>query len=199
MKRKFIIVIFLLLIGSFSYAENVFGKQIFSVDTSFLLRGLDEFGWGIDCTYEREIFKWFSIRGGLGHSTNWYFDDDVTLTSVSVTAELLYYPFARGLDWLYLGVQNKTGFFMYDGDGFDENNNQDIVISVSPLIGWKQTFFESLMIDAFVGYKFVLNPGEQNPIIEDHVKNSIEYGIRVNFDVISLIKYTVKKTLFPFK
>ena len=58
---------------------------------------------------------------------------------------------------------------------------------------------EHPVLCAFVVYKFVLNPGEQNPIIEDHVKNSIEYGIRVKFDVIRLIKYTVKKTLFPFK
>ncbi|MEE1059247.1 MAG: hypothetical protein U0K92_07685 [Treponema sp.] len=199
MKKKILAIFFLAFISSFTFAENVFGKQIFSVDTSFLLSGLDKFGWGIDVTYEREIFKWFAVKGGFGHATSWYFDDDLILTSVSVSGDLLYYPFARGLDWLYLGAQCKTGFFMYNGDNFNKENNQDVVISVSPIIGWKQTFMKSIMVDAFVGYRFVLNPGTQNPLIEDHLKNSIEYGVRFKVDLIKLFKYSVEKLVFPLK
>ena len=58
---------------------------------------------------------------------------------------------------------------------------------------------KSIMVDAFVGYRFVLNPGNQNPLIEEHLKNSIEYGIRFKVDLLKLVKYSIEKLVFPLR
>ena len=200
MKKFSFIIAFLFVVINFPlFSKTPNTKQIFSLDTGYLAKGLNNNGWGIGFTYEREIFRGIAVKGGLSHMTMWMKNPKMVLTSVGITGEILYYPFLRGLDWLYFGCQCKTGFFMYNGDNFNKENNQDVVISVSPIIGWKQTFMKSIMVDAFVGYRFVLNPGTQNPLIEDHLKNSIEYGVRFKVDLIKLFKYSVEKLVFPLR
>ena len=199
MKKKFIIfVVVSLLSQCFLFADDAFGNRICSIDSSFLMKDWNKFGWGIDGTYEQKIFNCFSVRGGIGYSIMWYTEEDLTLTSYNGSADLLFYPFAKGLDKLYLGAQGKAEFFNYDGDDYNSDNNRDILYSVSPIIGWKLTFFKSIMIDVFASYKYVLNPGEQNPVISDLVKNNMEYGIRFKIYLIKLVNYSIEKALHPF-
>ena len=119
----------------------------------------------------------------------WMKNPKMVLTSVGITGEILYYPFLRGLDWLYFGCQCKTGFFMYKGSSITEENNQDCVISLYPLIGWKQSFFDIVMIDIFGGYRFIVNPQDQKGIIKDQLKHNFEYGIKVKFSLGKIIQF----------
>ena len=120
--------------------------------------------------------------------TMWMKNPSLILTSVEVTGDILYYPFLRGLDWLYFGGQCKTGFFMYDGSSVLEENSQDCVISLYPLIGWKQSFVDIVMIDVFSGYRFVVNPQDQKGVIKDQVKNAFEYGLKVKISLVNLFQ-----------
>lgn len=70
-KFSFIIAFFFVVISFplFSQAQNT--KQIFSLDTGYLAKGLKNNGWGIGFTYEREIFRGIAVKGGLSHMTMW--------------------------------------------------------------------------------------------------------------------------------
>jgi len=175
---------------SFFQAQNK--KQIFSLETEYLAKGLKNNGWGIGFSYERELFHGMAVKGGLSHMTMWMKNPSLILTSVEITGDILYYPFLRGLDWLYFGGQCKTGFFMYDGSSISEENNQDCVISLCPLIGWKQSFVDIVMVDVFSGYRFVVNPHDQKGIIKDRVKNAFEYGIKVKVSLGKLLRLLKK-------
>ena len=181
-----LLIFFTFSLPSFSQSQNK--KQIFSLETEYLAKGLKNNGWGIGFSYERELFHGIAVKGGLSHMTMWMKNPSLILTSVEVTGDILYYPFLRGLDWLYFGGQCKTGFFMYDGSSISEENNQDCVISLCPLIGWKQSFFDIVMLDLFGGYRFVVNPHDQKGIIKNRVKNTFEYGIKVKFSLGNLFK-----------
>ena len=189
MKKKCFVALllfFTLLLSSFSQSQNK--KQIFSLETEYLAKGLKNNGWGIGFSYERELFHGMAVKGGLSHMTMWMKNPSLILTSVEVTGDILYYPFLRGLDWLYFGGQCKTGFFMYDGSSISEENNQDCVISLYPLIGWKQSFVDIVMIDVFSGYRFVVNPQDQKGVIKDQVKNAFEYGLKVKISLVNLFQ-----------
>ena len=162
MKKKCFVALLIFFAFSFlSFSQSQNKKQIFSLETEYLAKGLKNNGWGIGFSYERELFHGMAVKGGLSHMTMWMKNPSLILTSVEVTGDILYYPFLRGLDWLYFGGQCKTGFFMYDGSSVSEENSQDCVISLCPLIGWKQSFFDIVMVDVFGGYRFVVNPHDQ--------------------------------------
>lgn len=181
-----LLLFFTLSLPSFSQVQNK--KQIFSLETEYLAKGLKNNGWGIGFSYERELFHGMAVKGGLSHMTMWMKNPSLILTSVEVTGDILYYPFLRGLDWLYFGGQCKTGFFMYDGSSVLEENSQDCVISLYPLIGWKQSFVDIVMIDVFSGYRFVVNPQDQKGVIKDQVKNAFEYGLKVKISLVNLFQ-----------
>lgn len=181
-----LLLFFTLSLPSFSQVQNK--KQIFSLETEYLAKGLKNNGWGIGFSYERELFHGMAVKGGLSHMTMWMKNPSLILTSVEVTGDILYYPFLRGLDWLYFGGQCKTGFFMYDGSSVSEENSQDCVISLYPLIGWKQSFVDIVMIDVFSGYRFVVNPQDQKGVIKDQVKNAFEYGLKVKISLVNLFQ-----------
>ena len=181
-----LLMFFAFLLSSFSQSQNK--KQIFSLETEYLAKGLKNNGWGIGFSYERELFHGMAVKGGLSHMTMWMKNPSLILTSVEVTGDILYYPFLRGLDWLYFGGQCKTGFFMYDGSSVSEENSQDCVISLYPLIGWKQSFVDIVMIDVFSGYRFVVNPQDQKGVIKDQVKNAFEYGLKVKISLVNLFQ-----------
>ena len=181
-----LLMFFAFSLPSFSQSQNK--KQIFSLETEYLTKGLKNNGWGIGFSYERELFHGMAVKGGLSHMTMWMKNPSLILTSVEITGDILYYPFLRGLDWLYFGGQCKTGFFMYDGSSVSEENNQDCVISLYPLIGWKQSFVDIVMIDVFSGYRFVVNPHDQKGVIKDQVKNNFEYGLKVKISLVNLFQ-----------
>lgn len=189
MKKKCFVaflMFFAFSLPSFSQSQNK--KQIFSLETEYLAKGLKNNGWGIGFSYERELYQGMAVKGGLSHMTMWMKNPSLILTSVEVTGDILYYPFLRGLDWLYFGGQCKTGFFMYDGSSVSEENSQDCVISLCPLIGWKQSFVDIVMIDVFSGYRFVVNPQDQKGVIKDQVKNAFEYGLKVKISLVNLFQ-----------
>lgn len=181
-----LLMFFAFSLPSFSQSQNK--KQIFSLETEYLAKGLKNNGWGIGFSYERELFHGIAVKGGLSHMTMWMKNPSLILTSVEVTGDILYYPFLRGLNWLYFGGQCKTGFFMYDGSSVSEENSQDCVISLYPLIGWKQSFVDIVMLDIFGGYRFVVNPQDQKGVIKDQVKNAFEYGLKVKISLVNLFQ-----------
>ena len=187
-KRCFavLLIFFAFSLQSFSQSQNK--KQIFSLETEYLAKGLKNNGWGIGFSYERELYQGIAVKGGLSHMTMWMKNPSLILTSVEITGDVLYYPFLRGLDWFYSGIQCKTGFFMYNGSSITEENSQDCVISLYPLIGWKQSFFDIVMIDIFGGYRFVVNPQDQKGMIKNQVKNAFEYGLKVKVSLGKIVK-----------
>ena len=189
MKKKcFVALLMFFAFSLLSFSQSQNKKQIFSLETEYLAKGLKNNGWGIGFSYERELFHGMAVKGGLSHMTMWMKNPSLILTSVEVAGDILYYPFLRGLDWLYFGGQCKTGFFMYDGSSVSEGNNQDCVISLYPLIGWKQSFVDIVMIDVFSGYRFVVNPQDQKGVIKDQVKNAFEYGLKVKISLVNLFQ-----------
>ncbi|MBP3449112.1 MAG: hypothetical protein J6K22_01470 [Spirochaetaceae bacterium] len=72
MKKKYFATLLLFFAFSFPiFSQTQNTKQIFSLDTGYLAKGLKNNGWGIGFTYEREIFRGFSVKGGLSHMTMW--------------------------------------------------------------------------------------------------------------------------------
>ena len=112
MKKISFIIAFLFVVINFPlFSKTQNTKQIFSLDTGYLAKGLKNNGWGIGFTYEREIFRGIAVKGGLSHMTMWMKKPSLILTSVEITGEILYYPFLRGLDWFYFGWRRYARAF----------------------------------------------------------------------------------------
>lgn len=190
MKKHIFIFLFVgFCILGFSQSNNQ--KSIFSIDTGYLAKGLKNNGWGIGFTYERELYQGIAVKGGFSHMTMWNTNPKIITTSVGISGDILYYPFRKGLNWLYLGLENKTEFYMYIGNSIKDENNQDTIISLYPLVGWKQSFFDIVLLDIFCGYNFVISKTQQQEIILS-TKNGFEYGIKVKVDLIELYKKIIK-------
>ena len=188
MKKIFFVFAFFYLVSLPAYSESEVKKELFSFDTEYLAKGLQNNGWGFGINYEIDVYHGIAVKVGLSHMTMWNKNPSLILTSVEVSSDVVYYPFNRGLDWLYFGGQCKTGFFMYNGSSIDETNSQDCVISLCPLLGWKHSFVDIVMVDVFCGYRFVVNPQDQKGIIKNHVKNAFEYGLKVKISLGNLLK-----------
>lgn len=170
---------------SASESESFVGKSIFSFDLGYLRSALKNNGWGIGLSYEQSLFYFFSLKGLFSHVTIFPQNLDFNLTTVGVGAELMFYPFGKGLDKLYLGFGNETDFFMYLLDSA-KNSNQDVkdtIIMIYPKIGWKQNFFNLVFLDVFLSYNFFLTEVPTFGTDINLLERGINYGAKFKFNL----------------
>lgn len=70
---------------------------------------------------------------------------------------------------------------------------KDSVISGYPIIGWKQYFFDFIMIDLYCNYKFVFDTYSLPEPVSYLSTNRFEYGIKLKLNLKELFKLMKKK------
>lgn len=159
-----------------SFAENFVGKRIFSLDLGYLQTGLENRGWGLGVNYEIQMFKFLSLRPAFSHMSLWPKKTDFVVTTVGVKADVLFYPFFKGLDGPYIGAGMGTDFVMFS----NSNMQKETAITVAaPIVGWKFSILDYVFIDPFLSYRILINRSDFNsPQVADYFSDKIEWGIK---------------------
>lgn len=169
-------------------------KYIFSLDTSYLLSGLKNNGWGLGVSYEALAFQFLSAKGEFSHSTVWPKNYDATIKTVGISGSVFFYPFAKGLNFLYFGGGCRTDFLMYDGGDVPSDHKKDTLIRVFPQIGWKQNLFDWLLIDVYYSYRFSLDSSSRLPeFVGDITNHGSGFGVKLKFNLSKLWKTIRRK------
>ena len=166
--------------------------SIFSLDLGYLGTGLKNNGWGLGFSYETEVMRYLAFKGGLSHMTLNPTDLNRIVITVGAQLEAHFYPFGRGLDWLYLGAGSGTDFIIYKNDSGPGGRQRDFLATVIGKVGWKQNFFGYVMADMFVGYKFPINKATidfSNAI----TRHGLEYGIKLRLNLPVIAKRIFKR------
>jgi hypothetical protein len=166
-------------------------ERLISLDLNYLITGLLNQGGGIGVNYEQGIANYFSVKGGFGHMLFKTGIEDVYCASVNLSVFINYYPFGRDLDKVYIGIGNGCDFMNYFGDGILPKEGGDVLISFTPITGYKFNF-KPLTIDVNIGYKFVINDSTNYSDIEYYVNKGIQLGLGFNFHLKEL-KTVLKK------
>jgi hypothetical protein len=151
--------------------------HLLSLDLAYSVTGLLNQGWGIGLSYEEKIFRFLSVKGTFGHMTFLTGIDDVYCTSVNISLFINYYPFENGLDKLYVGLGNGCDFMQYFGGGVVPPNVGDILIYITPKIGWKWIIGKYFMIDISAGYKRVVVDAYNYSDIRRYTNAGLQFGL----------------------
>lgn len=164
-----------------SFAESFVGKKIFSLDLGYLQTGLENRGWGLGVNYEIQMFKFLSLRPAFSHMTLWPKETDLVVTTVGVKADVLFYPFFKGLDGPYIGTGMGTDFVMFS----NSNMQKETAITVAaPIVGWKFSILDYVFIDPFLSYRILINRSDLNsPQVADYFSNKIKWGIKCKINL----------------
>ena len=176
--KRIILTVLHIFVISFTCRAQTESDYAFYLDLSYSLTGFQNHGWGIGLTYERKLLDHFSGEGNLGHMTFLTDIENVYSTSVSLSLFANYYPLSRNLDKLYIGAGNGCDFMHYFGKGKLPPSAKDIIIHITPRIGWKFHIFSFLMIDLSAGYKFIVSNTQNHR----EIKNYVNPGFRFGFD-----------------
>ena len=169
-------------------------KYIFSLDTSYLLSGLKNNGWGLGVSYEALAFPFLSAKGEFSHSTVWSKNYDATIKTVGISGNVFFYPFDKGLNFLYFGGGCRTDFLMYDGGDVPSDHKKDTLIRVFPQIGWKQNLFDWLLIDVYYSYRFSFDSSSELPeFVGDITNHGSGFGVKLKFNLSKLWKTIRRK------
>lgn len=171
------------------------GKYILSFDIKALYYSAEEnkAGLGLGVALERQIFPFLSVRADGANNTMWLFTKDMRTDAVTIGVAPLLYPFSRGLDWLYLGCGISTEFITYRGDDIPSDHERDTVIALVPQIGWKQNFFDYVMVDIFCSYNIELSDTNIPEYAEELVDNGFEVGIKFKINLSRILRKIFKK------
>ncbi|MHB9291768.1 hypothetical protein Holit_00851 [Hollandina sp. SP2] len=151
--------------------------HLLSLDLAYSLTGFMNQGWGLGLSYEEKIWSCLSVKGTLGHMTFLTGIEDVYCTSVNVSLFVNYYPFRNGLDKLYIGLGNGCDFMNYFGGGKVPPDAEDVLIFLTPRIGWKLNIKKYLMIDLCAGYKFVVVDAHNYHDIKCYTNTGPQFGL----------------------
>jgi len=151
-------------------------KNLFSLDFSYSITSLLNYGWGAGFNYERILNEHFSLKGNFGHMTLSTGIKNIYCTSVHISFFANYFPFG-GLDKLYFVAGTGCDFMNYFGSGDLPSTAGDILIHVTPKMGWKINLLKFLKIDLSIGYKFIITETQNYENIEDFVNAGFIYGI----------------------
>jgi hypothetical protein len=153
--------------------------HLLSLDLTYSATGLMNQGWGIGLSYEEKIFRFLSVKGTFGHMTFLTGIEDMYCTSVNISLFVNYYPFGKGLDKLYIGAGNGCDFMNYFGGGEVPPDAEDILIFITPRIGWKFITGKYFMIDVSAGYKFVLVDAYNYSEIKRYTNAGPQFGLGI--------------------
>jgi len=176
MKRKAVFVLIIFFITLPCNADDDI-DYLLSLDISYALSNLPKQGWGIGVNYEKRLFNHLSVKGNFGHMTFLTGIKDVYCTSVHLSAFVNYYPMGNGLDKSYIGIGIGSDFMNYFGKGEKPDNNEDILVHLTPQTGWKFLVLPYLMIDVSVGYKFIIAGTQNYDEISKYVHPGVRFGL----------------------
>jgi hypothetical protein len=151
--------------------------HLLSLDLAYSVTGLLNQGWGIGLSYEEKMFRFLSVKGTFGHMTFLTGIEGVYCTSVNIALFVNYYPLGNGLDKLYLGVGSGCDFMNYFGGGEVPPNAEDVLIFITPRIGWKFIPGKYFMIDVSAGYKFVVVDAYNYSEIKRYTNTGPQFGL----------------------
>ena len=174
---------------NFNFDEN----HIFSLDTTYLLSGLRNNGWGLGLSYEHLILPFLSVKSDFSHTTLWPTDYDATITIVGLSLNTFYYPFNKCLNFLYVGFGCRTDFLMYSGGDVSSDHTKDTLIRIYPQIGWKQSVYDYVLIDIFYSYRFSVSSTNLPEFITDITNNGSGLGIKLKFNLQKIWRAIFKR------
>jgi len=168
-------------------------KRIFSLDTAYLLSGLKNNGWGLGLAYEQLVIPFLSIKGDFSHTTIFPTSYDTTITTVGISLNTFYYPFNKGLNFLYIGFGCRTDFLMYSGDAVPSDHKKDALIRLAPQIGWKQSIYDYVLIDIYYSYRFSVLSNDLPNFVTDITNNGNGFSVKLKFNLQKIFKTIFKK------
>ena len=158
-------------------------KYLFSFDSTFTMAALKNNGIGFGLNYERKLTNFLSIKPGFGQMT--YFENVTTLMAITIDLQLsvYYYPLSNGLDKLYIGLGSGYGFVTYN-----KKMPTDFYASINPVIGWKWKIVPFLMVEPFIGWKFLMHGSNSYEDIEKYLNGGLQGGIGIKLFIKDIIK-----------
>ncbi|GBU24411.1 hypothetical protein R83H12_01041 [Fibrobacteria bacterium R8-3-H12] len=177
MKHKILFIVPIFFLFSSPCQAQVEHDNLFSLDISYALTSLLNQGWGIGFSYEKKAVDWLSFTGVFGHMTFLTGIKDLYCTSVNLSLFGNYYPLSNGLDKLYLSIGNGSDFMNYFGNAVSPESTNDVLIHITPLLGWKFNPFKYLMIDVSTGYKFIISSSQNYNEIKNYVNSGFRYSL----------------------
>ena len=179
-----------LLLTSFPCQAQEDNDNLLSLDLSYSLTGLLNQGWGIGLNFEKKLVDFLSFTGVFGHMTFSTGIKNVYCTSVNISMFSNYYPLSSGLDKLYISAGGGCDFMNYFGKGELPDDEEDILIHITPLIGWKFNVKRYLIIDVSTGYKFIVNNTENYKEIKKYVNTGFQFrlGFKILFNKLQTMR-----------
>ena len=176
-KRTILFLLFVFLLFAPPCHAQAGHDNLFSLDISYALTGLLNHGWGIGLGYEKKAVDWLSFSGVFGHATFLTSLKNVYCTSVSLSLFGNYYPLSAGLDKLYVRAGGGCDFMNYFGSGEMPEAAEDVLIHITPQLGWKFNATKYLMIDISTGHKFIIDDTQNYKEIKDYVNPGLRFNI----------------------
>ena len=174
---------------NFNFKEN----RIFSLDTAYLLSGLKNNGWGFGLGYEQLVLPFLSVKGDFSHTTIFPTRYDATITTVGISLNTFYYPFNKGLNFLYIGFGCRTDFLMYSGDDVPSDHKKDSLIRFTPKIGWKQSIYDYVLVDIYYSYRFSVFSSDLPDSVTDITSNGNGFGVKLKFNLQKIFKAVFRR------
>ncbi len=166
--------------------ESFIQSHIFSLDLDYLRTGLENSGFGIGLTYERMLVDFLSLKGGFSHMVMWPKRESFVLTTVGVKLAAFYYPLSSGMQGLFIGPEMSTDFLMYTGQNKPLDHDQDSLIAITPTLGWKQSIYELLFVDVFIGWRMNITSPALPSGLKSHYDTGFVYGFNFKFNTEEL-------------
>ena len=116
----------------------------------------------------------------------WPEDYDAIVTTVGIGLEAYFFPFFKGLNWLYMGFGSKCDFLMGTGSDVQKDDEKNSAIFLFPQIGFRQNIKDFVIVDISYGYNIEVS-GTTLPAYEkDLVKHGsqLDAGVKINLSKI---------------
>lgn len=134
--------------------------NIFSINFNYFILNFHKHVFGFALHYENKLNDFFSLRTKFSLETQNI--SDLNLNSIIYDLSLFgfFYPFCKGLEFLYAGAGFGLNYITYSGSNSIYSGLNDIGLSIIPSVGWKQYLTKNFMIDFSFGYKFLFSQTE---------------------------------------
>ena len=153
--------------------------SVLSFDLGWLLHGFSRNGIALGVNYERLIVPHFSLRGTMGFMLFNASALDAYAVDVSISLYASWYPLSRMLDRLYVSVGSSADFVCYFGNDSLPDPANEVLVTVTPIVGWKQNIANIVVLDFYGGYSFVVLNSQLFHGTDEYIRSGIQLGVRV--------------------
>ena len=152
--------------------------SVLSSDLGWFIHGLTNNGVALGVNYERLVVPHLSLRGNGGVMLCNISEMDTYAVNISLSFYANWYPLSHMLDRLYVGA-GVTGDFMcyFDGNALPDPPTDELV-SITPVIGWKQNIANIVVLDFYGGYSFLVFNSQRFHGTEEYIRSGVQLGIR---------------------